>query len=208
MKRLLEYILGRVPIPSVREAIRERREIMEWDRAGRPAPPPHAIKQQAIRAYAKKFGLKIFVETGTFRGAMVEAMKKYFSRIYSIELGKDLYEESKERFAGDERITIIHGDSGVELGKLVPKLNQPALFWLDGHYSAGITARGEKDTPILEELTHIFNSGQKGHVILIDDVRCFDPNPAYPNVDDLLEFIKQNRPDSIIEIENDSIRII
>ena len=40
----------------------------------------------------------------------------------------------------------------------------PAIFWLDGHYSAGITAMGEQATPIFKELTHIF--GDSGTICL------------------------------------------
>jgi hypothetical protein len=51
-------------------------------------PPPHIVKQQTLRSYSKKFGLNILVETGTLHGDMVEAMKKDFERIYSIELNR------------------------------------------------------------------------------------------------------------------------
>ena len=135
-------------------------------------------------------------------------MKNYFGRIYSIELSNELYEKAKRRFADDDRIKIIHGDSGIELGKLIASLDQPALFWLDGHYSGGETAKGDKDTPIYEELTHIFNSQQRGHVVIIDDARCFGTDPAYPSIDELSKFIKANSPEIVkIEVENDSIRI-
>ena len=67
-------------------------------------------------------------------------------------------------------MTLIQGDSGVELGNLVGKLSGPALFWLDGHYSEGETAQGPKDTPIFEELEHIFSARRDGDVILIDEI--------------------------------------
>jgi len=158
--------------------------------------------------FAEKYRLRVLIETGTYYGDMVEAMKKYFSRIYSIELSNELYEKAKQRFAGDDRITIIHGDSGIELGKLMASLDQAALFWLDGHYSAGVTAKGDKDTPIYEELTHIFGSPQQGHVIIIDDARCFGTDPAYPSIDELSGFIKAKNPNVRIEVKNDSIRIV
>jgi len=208
MKSTLKELIKRTPIYPVLRAIRQRWEIKEWERRGRPVPPPHIVKQRAIRESAEKFGVKVLVETGTYYGDMVEAMKKCFNRIYSIELSKELYEKAKRRFAGDDRIMIIHGDSGIELGKLIASLDQPALFWLDGHYSAGVTAKGDKDTPIYEELTHIFNSQQSGHVIFIDDARCFGTDPAYPSIDELSKFIEANSHDVKIEVEDDSIRIV
>ncbi len=207
MKSALKEIIKRTPIYSALRTFRQRREIKDWERRGRPGPPPHIVKQRTIREFAERFGVKVLIETGTNYGDMVEAMKNHFSRIYSIELSNHLYEKARRKFAGDDRVTIIHGDSGVELGKLITTLDQPALFWLDGHYSAGVTARGNKDTPICEELAHIFSSPQQGHVVIIDDARCFGTAPDYPSIEDLTSFIRSKSPDVNIEIENDIIRI-
>jgi hypothetical protein len=55
----------------------------------------------------------------------------------------------------------------------VRQLQEPALFWLDGHYSGVDTGKDELDTPVSAELEAILGSPVKGHVILIDDARCF-----------------------------------
>lgn len=203
MKSAQKERIKKTPLYSALRA----RELEDWERRGRPVPPPHIVKQLTIRHFANRFGTKVLIETGTYYGDMVEAMKHYFNRIYSIELSNDLYDKAKRRFAGDDRIMIIQGDSGIELGKLIANLDEPALFWLDGHYSAGVTARGVKDTPIYEELTHIFSSPLKEHVIIIDDARCFGGDPAYPSIDELCKFIRPNYPNAKIAVENDSIRI-
>jgi hypothetical protein len=39
---------------------------------------------------------------------------------------------------------------------------------LDGYYSAGETAQSHKDNPIFEELQHIFDTPDRGHVIIIE----------------------------------------
>jgi hypothetical protein len=195
------------PLKKWREARIQEEEIREWERKGKPVPPPHIIKQRTLRFFAKKFNLKILVETGTYYGDMVEAMKGVFERIHSIELSEELYEKAKKRFEGEEKIHLIHGDSGIEIGKLIGSINQPALFWLDGHYSAGVTARGEKDTPIRDELTHILNAQNREHVIIIDDARMFGVNPAYPSMEELSKLIRAKRPDCIITVKDDSIRI-
>ena len=209
-KRLKEFIRGTPlyhPVRNWLRARRRRRELRRWEKQGRPVPPPHVVKQRTINALAERFGLKMLVETGTYYGDMVEAMKRRFSRIYSIELSRELAERAAKRFRSDRHVRIIHGDSGTELGKLVREIDQPALFYLDGHYSAGITARGTKDTPIYEELAHIFDTQNKKHVIVIDDARCFGKDPGYPSIQELREFIRSKRPDVEIEIEDDSIRI-
>lgn len=211
MKKLLKKIVKMTPfyypLKNWGQTRRSERELIEWERSGRPVPPPHIVKQRTLRSFAKKFGLKILVETGTLHGDMVEAMKRDFDQIYSIELSKELYEKVRKRFKNEGKIKLIHGDSGIELGNLIDKIDQPALFWLDGHYSAGKTARGDKDTPIYEELAHIFNTQDRGHVIIIDDARCFGADPAYPCIEKLSDFIKSKKPDTNIAVDDDSIRI-
>jgi hypothetical protein len=101
----------------------------------------------------------------------------------------------------------MRGDSGRELGRMMAKIDQPALFWLDGHYSASVTARGEKDTPIFEELEHILRAPDLGHVIVIDDARHFGSDPAYPTIEELRKYVVSKRPHARITVEGDSIRI-
>jgi hypothetical protein len=149
----------------------------------------------------------VLVETGTFLGDMVEAMKRHFDKIYSIELSEELFGKAKHRFASESHITLIHGDSGKALEEVMKELTQPTLFWLDGHYSAGITAKGEMDTPICEELKHILNARPLGHVIIIDDARAFGNDPAYPRVEELREFVGSKR-ESVMTVEDDTIRIV
>jgi hypothetical protein len=187
--------------------ITQKIELKRWADRGESNPPPHIIKQQIIIEYAKKYNIHNFVETGTYRGDMLAKMRKHFKNLYSIELSEYFYSIAIRRFAKEERIKIIHGDSGRVLGQLISDLNGPALFWLDGHYSAGNTAKGEKDTPVLEELTSIFNDRRYNHVIIIDDARCFGSIPAYPSLNELNEFIKEKCPNATVKIETDSIRI-
>src|SRR2546425_6234629 len=47
--------------------------------------------------YTTLFRSQIFVETGTYRGDMVEAMKPLFHKIYSIELSDALFAEAQRR---------------------------------------------------------------------------------------------------------------
>jgi hypothetical protein len=196
---------------AARRRLRERQgqegERKAWEARGRPIPPPHAAKQEVLRRYAQRYGLKIFVETGTYRGEMVEAMKPLFKKIYSIELSEQLFAAARRRFRWDSHVELIRGDSGRELGRIVATIDQPALFWLDGHYSAGITARGEKDTPIFEELGHILRAPDLGHVIVIDDARHFGSDPAYPTLEELRKYLLSRRPHVRVAVEGDSIRI-
>ncbi len=178
----------------------------DWIQSGSPVPPPHFIKQEIIQDYAIKFGCEVFVETGTFKGDMVEAQKQLFKRLISIELDTNLYLAAKERFKLDNKIEIVQGDSGKELSTIVSKLQEKALFWLDGHYSGGETALGEKECPIFEEIDAIFDANQEfKHVILIDDARCFVGVGDYPTVEQLSKYVQNKNSKYKVEIIHDII---
>jgi hypothetical protein len=180
---------------------------LEWNEAGKPLPPPHAVKQAILRNYTTKFGLSVLVETGTFKGDMVFALKDAFEKIYSIELGQKLFEEAQKRFASTKHVTILQGDSGEVLEKVLREIKAPTLFWLDGHYSSGETARGALDTPIVQEITHIARHPlREKHVVLVDDARCFIGKKNYPTIPALQE-LAQAQGFSKFSVEDDIIRI-
>jgi hypothetical protein len=165
------------------------------------------VKERVLLDYARTYGLKVFVETGTYYGDMVAAMKPFFDEIYSIELSSELFAISQRRFRADRHVHLVHGDSATEVEHVVKRIDRSALFWLDGHFSAGVTAKGSKDTPVFEELAHIFAAGHLPHVVVIDDARCFGTNPEYPTLEELLEFVRTRRPDADITVESDCVRI-
>ena len=178
-----------------------------WEKQGRPSPPPHIIKEELIRDYANNFNTQILIETGTYLGDMVHALRKTFSQIISFELDQTLAAEARERFANDTHIQIIQGDSGKLLSEHLANINEPCLFWLDGHYSGGITAKGTLETPIKNELTAILSHPIDGHVILIDDARCFTGENDYPTLQELKSFVAARKPDHKFSVEHDVIRI-
>jgi hypothetical protein len=129
----------------------------------------------------------------------VEALKSRFDRVYSIELSERLYFEAVEKFRADTNVFILHGDSAAVLSEIIPPMKGPVLFWLDAHYSGGglrgsLSARGTKDTPILDELSRILENRQKarGHVVLIDDIRLFGTDPAYPSIGEIHALLERH----------------
>ena len=178
-----------------------------WERQGRPSPPPHIVKEELIKDYAKTFNTQILIETGTYLGDMVHAMKKSFSRIISFELDPNLATQAQQRFVNDPHIEIVEGDSGKLLDEHLATINEPCLFWLDGHYSGGITAKGALETPIKNELTAILSHPVDGHVILIDDARCFTGENDYPTLDELKTLVAEHKPNYKFSVEHDAIRI-
>ena len=205
-RNLRKYVSRHIPKP-LKFLISKTRRIARII-LGLPVPPPDVYKQLVLKQYQEKYQYSCLIETGTYLGEMVAAQKSNFKKIYSIELGRHLYQSAAEKFKDDLHISIIHGDSGNVLPSLMQHIEEPSIFWLDGHYSGGITAKGEKECPIFEELSAIFNSKKLSHVILIDDARCFDGRGDYPNIDTLIGYIKENRPDYQVTVESDIIRCV
>lgn len=207
LKRIIKKTPLFQPVKKIINNRKAHKQVADWERKNRVGAAPHLVKQRVIKAYAQKYNTKILVETGTFLGDMVDAMKDAFDEIYSIEISDQLYKQAVTRFENIGHIILLHGDSGKEIKNVLKTIKTPALFWLDGHYSGGVTSKGEKDTPILEELGHIFSVAEHNHVIIIDDARCFGSDPAYPSIDELKQFVSSKRDDLEIHVEEDSIRI-
>ncbi len=193
---------------SAARAARALHQVRHWEHLGRCGPPPHTIKQQVLKRYASQYGLRILVESGTYHGDMIDALKGSFESVYSIELNTTLFDKACWRFRREPHIKLINGDSGNELQTVLQKLEGPALFWLDGHYSAGVTGHGALSTPILDEVRHVLTASERRHIMVIDDARCFGSEPDYPTISELSEFIRGLRPDVQVEVEYDSIRVL
>jgi len=182
-------------------------EVDKWVSNGMSLPPPHAFKQLLIIDYAAKFALRNFVETGTFLGYMVEVMQYKFHHLFSIELDTTLYERAKWKFRKSSNITILQGDSSAVLPVILAGIKEPALFWLDGHYSGGVTAKGAFNTPIVSELRSILDHPVKQHVILVDDARCFVGNDDYPTIEELRSMVMKYDSSLHFHVENDIVII-
>lgn len=201
IKRLLPAFLLRRIVRA-----RNRRLLKDWEKAGRPVPVPQIVKQMAVSKQQQRSAIRILIETGTYLGDMVEAQKSAFDRIISIELSEALCRDAGKRFRFDRHVTIVQGDSGEVLGPILRDIHEPVIFWLDGHYSGGVTAKGATACPVFKELEAIFAHPVKGHVLLIDDARLFNGTGDYPTIEELRAFVQRNAPACEISVKDDIIR--
>lgn len=123
---------------------------------------------------------KTFVETGTFLGETIMKMHPFFEKLHTIEIKQDFYLKAKTSYKGN-KISFHYGDSGTKLKKVCDLLKTPTLFFLDGHWSAGNTGRGEKDCPLYEELDNIIKFCKTKCIIIVDDARLFGKGPNNSN---------------------------
>jgi hypothetical protein len=170
-------------------------------------PVPHNIKVETIKYYANRFQIKMFIETGTFLGKMIIAVKDTFKSITSIELSDAIFKRALRLFKKYPHILIKQGDSATILPIVLKTVDQPCLFWLDGHYSGGITAKADIETPIISEIKTILNHPIKNHVILVDDARLFIGSRDYPTLDQVKQLLSEFSPDFNFEVKDDIIII-
>lgn len=185
----------------------ERSSVSDWRSRGCPLPPPPAYKQSVIRAYAAKHELQTLIETGTCAGATIAACLHSFETIHSIELSEELHSAAVRRFERRPKVKLWRGDSASQLPRVLMGLAEPALFWLDAHYSGAGTAQAAIDTPVAEELKAIANHPIRGHVLLIDDARHFTGINGYPTVKECKDISSVLFPSHQFEVEHDIIRI-
>jgi hypothetical protein len=145
-----------------------------------------------------------FIETGSWRGQGIElAIKSGFDFIYSIELGLKFFEYCKYKFKNNPNVEIILGDSTFELPKLLNNnKNTSFTYWLDGHYSGDDTARGLKESPLIEELDSILKRNINGETIYIDDMRIYRNFDKELNTNTIQQIIKKYKPESKIFFES------
>ena len=139
------------------------------------AGAPHLVKQRMIAEFASRFNLQTLVETGTNYAHMLYVNKDKFREIYSIELDEHRAQSARRKFASRTNIHVLQGDSAIVLPQLLSSLQEPCLFWLDGHDF-------DIATPIKQELDAIYKHPIRGHVLLIDDARWFDGRTQYPTL--------------------------
>lgn len=123
----------------------------------------------------KKYVSEIFFETGSFIGEGIQyAIEAGFKKIYSMELSDKYFNHCTERFKNNKSVTIIKGDSGIDLYNAIKDIDQSITFWLDGHHSCGDTALGCAWSPLMRELDLISKHQIKNHTIMIDDMICWE----------------------------------
>jgi hypothetical protein len=207
MQKILNRIKQKIQFISrlIKRRLQEKFIILNYEK-----------KREIILNYKLRYGSNIFIESGTFLGDTADFASRYFDKVYTIELENSLFQKAKARFKNFSSINVLEGDSDKILPEIINNFVGKALFWLDGHYSGEFymgneyikTAKGEKESPILQELNSILTNGLQDKVILIDDARCFIGKNGYPSKKELFNLLNSfNIHRKQIKIKQDIIRI-
>lgn len=177
-RRLAARVAGAalLPVTADRSGARWRSatQIVRWMAIGFPSPAPESVKFAVLMRWG--YPRAPWIETGTFRGDMTARLAPVSDRVVTIEPMDDLHRAAVERFVESPHVEVLHGTSEDRLGSAIDGLPVgPLNFWLDGHFSGGVTFRGDADTPILQELSEVERVIAAGRAVsvLVDDVRLF-----------------------------------
>ena len=179
---------------GILEPLNSQIVVARWQRQGAPIPASPSVKRVMLRRTAQEHRLRVLIETGTFKGDTVMALRRDFDRIVSVELSPELHAKAVRQTRRQRNAELLLGDSAKVLPGILATLDQPALFWLDAHYSGGVTALGDTVSPISPELDVILGHAVRGHVVLIDDAREFHDSArsGYPGAEVIAAAARQH----------------
>jgi hypothetical protein len=171
-------------------------------------PPAPEAKREHLLELFKARGHRVLLESGTYLGETVEYFVPHAERIISVEVVPELFAGARQRFATDRNVELILGDALHLIPQLVEGLVDPPLIWLDGHYSEGVTGRGDEVEPAASILT-LLGSVRKpaGTTVVVDDLRLFSMEPEFPSLDELVARARAGFPQARIRVGLDSLVI-
>ena len=146
-----------------------------------------------------ELGLRNAVETGTYEGESAVALRGLFKHVWTIEVDQARYDAARARHAGAD-VDFLLGSSDVVLPRLLRDLEEPALFWLDGHWMEDQPVQSAPACPVLPEIAAIdaWAHGSRS-AVLVDDVRLFAASLgpprfpfAWPTLMEVLDRLRAN----------------
>lgn len=174
--------------------MRHRSAQRAWEKSGRAGPAPHLHRRDLILETARRFGIKIFVETGTGDGDMVRDLRDHFRELYTLEHSDELYERARKKFDPWPHIHCLNGHSPELLTSILRRISQPCLFRLAGHGPGGSVSR------LWAELDAIGAHHVKRQVILVEHAAA------------LADGLEQSRaahwPSATLAVEHDVARLL
>jgi hypothetical protein len=132
------------------------------------SPAVGAVPEQLVRRLAELLDIRRAVETGTYLGESTEVLVRIFGRVETIELSRRLAWRAQLKFLFRPGVKVRRGDSA----KLLQQATEPTFYWLDAHWSGGITAGREHECPVVDEI-RCTSPGDPSDCYLIDDAHMF-----------------------------------
>lgn len=143
------------------------------------------VDPEKTLALRDQYGIKLFVETGTYKGGTTRWALPHFDKVVTIEGYAARYGAlvNDRSLSGAKNLAMLYGDSRTELRLALELVEAPAVLWLDAHWCGpGAHDCAGDECPLREELNAVLSSAHaERHVVMIDDARLFLAPPPYPH---------------------------
>jgi len=168
------------------------------ERVGLLQQPLHLHKSVLAAAIGLRAGKRNFVETGTYIGQSLLMISGLFDRLATVEADPVLHTAAVRLFAakGVENVELALGDSRSFLAGIDRDFGNDSVYFLDAHYSHGITSREYGTCPVIDEIATVIDRSPEA-VIVVDDLRTMSGSDGYPTLDEILNSIPNSRRVSI-----------
>lgn len=139
------------------------------------------IPRELVASLSQNHGIRAAIETGTFHGLSAQSLQKIFDRVWSIELSTESWQRVNDRLGHLEGITFLNGESSDVMPGVLATLDEPVLYWLDGHWCEHAGPSEIKQCPILDEIEIVDAHPHAARsCILIDDAQFHLASPPPP----------------------------
>ena len=139
-------------VRQIWDRVQLAKSMVAWAYRGFLAPVPQKIKCNVLSYYARPNKVETWIETGTFIGETSEYLSMKYQKVWSIEPSKECLNIARKRTRHIKNLNLIEGISEEKLAPILELIDDKVALWLDGHFSAGITYKGERDCPLKIEL--------------------------------------------------------
>jgi hypothetical protein len=137
------------------------------------------IPEDLALSLCQRYGIRTFVETGTYKGGTTAWAAQCFEHVVSIEVHLPYYEAACTKFSDVGNVELVFGDSGDVLGDVLMRIPESVILWLDAHWcgSYELSVGRPLECPLMRELRFVRN----GDLVMIDDARLFHSPPPRPH---------------------------
>ena len=117
-----------------------------------------------------------------------------FDQLWTVEADPFIHRAALGLFQGRGIVNVDAqlGDSRQFLALLDQQVCNDAVFFLDAHFSSGITSREYGTCPVVEEIAIIVDKAPAA-LVVVDDLREMNGSKGYPDLAEVLDSIPNSR---------------
>ena len=164
---------------------------------------PPSTRNNVFTAFGKRRLLRLLlqdrefgsaIETGTYLGSTTRLLARFCGDVTTFEISETVYEFAKKKNSKLNNVKFVNESSdGEGFTAAIGQSRRPILFWLDAHYSAGITGGNSNEQPLRREIKTICEtSSDTSFIALVDDANIFDFDKSYPSISEIEEIVAKN----------------